>query len=959
MSPHSKTSKTVLLLIAFSLTVGTVAAQDANVTIEDEDKVIWEQSDDRVLNAKAACEDGDGNENTIESLAIMDSSRGTQILSIGEAKDRDSYDVELNISREEKLNNRPDDYELSLDCSTVSDAESFSVDSMDAELTDIFDGDDWYVGFDNTFGIEFSSENGKISSGEFTEVSVSVEGTDLSKERNQNLGESLNLAPNFDWDKIFEGSENSENITVTVEAFYSDEEGSAFQVADLSRDVKVNRWRISNVDVRPGDEITSSQFNQLSLTGDIYYEGVPVNRLDDDFGPDNFYFEETSSDNDGNQWFSGQLEDESTGTYSLRLGPTPSNLEEEMTVVFDSDLSDSSVEVADIRLRDIEEYVWNTKVLSPDQNAVEADFRIEYEDSYVNFTSTNGDFSEKIRPGKHNVKLEFPTSRLDLEEVSLNERNSGRNIIYDYLYYSDLDEVQSADTLEGIKPVNLAAYNFAYPLEEQGSMLEMRFNNEQIDSADAVKVFECTEWHFGDQECRSVEGWSEVESVTTVPASWRSTKYSTAKFNIDTHNWENEGEILQNAYIVGTSADLILNNEIDVRGTDAGRVETGGDVEVRGRIASENDNFVEGAEVDVSFHEGETEVESFDTVTTGSEGRFSVEGEAPSEPGNYTVRLEASAENYNDLETEFEDSLEVYIAEGIALDMEDRMDVVLGQETSAMIDIDNTGQTEMQDIQISFSGLNSDFYSVSRQSFSSIEAGETVTTEVTFDLPESYGVDDYPELEVEATAENEEGEQFEDDGSILAQLTYGSGEEASEQSETSDEEEESSSFSTDDVANMTGEFLESQSSLNIALGLILVFMMALVGAVKKKKQENADDRRRGDRPKVQRPSLQKPDEPQEDQESSDVDSQIDEIAGAFGEEADDESEKDEETAEDEPEDEELDEVIEAASEQDDEEDTGDTVEEESDEMSAGYACSVCGEEFDSESGRNLHEDVAH
>jgi hypothetical protein len=231
-------------------------------------------------------------------------------------------------------------------------------------------------------------------------------------------------------------------------------------------------------------------------------------------------------------------------------------------------------------------------------------------------------------------------------------------------------------------------------------------------------------------------------------------------------------------------------------------------------------------------------------------------------------------------------------------------------------------------------------------------------------------MDRYPALDIEVSAENSDGEVFTDEDSIQTQLTRSDSstgddtETADRQSEDPEDEESGSSFSTQDAVNMTGEFIESQSSLNIALGMILVFLMVIAGAISKKKDQT-DDRRA--RPQIQKPignsnngssqvkdltrgkdeEVQTGDEEVEEKETGseqekhdeddEFDSQIDEIAGAFGEEEEDS----EEVEEQEPEPEET------------------IAEELQEEEESHFACEVCGEKFDSESGRKLHESVMH
>lgn len=512
--------------------------------------------------------------------------------------------------------------------------------------------------------------------------------------------------------------------------------------------------------------------------------------------------------------------------------------------------------------------------------------------------------------------------------------------------------------LEAINPINMMAVKFGYPIDSEGHTASMKFNPSGVNT-DEIKVYRCSQWNFLGTEC--LGEWSEISGDLSINyQAWR------ANFDIEEPYRASNAEggaqnILMNAYIVGTSADLVLTNGVSISGTDGGRVETGGQVEVTGRVSSENENFVESAEVDIKFLEGSEEIHTFDTVETDSEGRFTASGDAPEDPGNYTVEVEADATNYDGFERTFEDRFETFIAEGIDLDVDETFDVTLGEEASMTFEVENTGQTDMESIDLSFSGLNSDFYSVSDSSFSSIDSGDSRTVEINFDIPETYGIESYPELDIDVSAENSEGQEFSSSESVQTQLSMPSRQGTDEQEESSeqtDETNDSSSFSSGDVAEMTGEFIESQSSLNIALGMILVFMMVVAGAISKKKDDQ-DDRR--SRPQVQKPfnksegSKVKKDltggSKQDQEEPDEVDNQIDEIADAFEESEEDQKETEEESTEDQGESEQD------KTEEDREEDSDS---EENDNVSeTGFVCEVCGENFDSESGRSLHQSVMH
>jgi len=430
----------------------------------------------------------------------------------------------------------------------------------------------------------------------------------------------------------------------------------------------------------------------------------------------------------------------------------------------------------------------------------------------------------------------------------------------------------------------------------------------------------------------------------------------------------------------GSSADLVLNGGLSISGPEDGTVATGSQIEVRGNINSENENAVEGADVEVSFHQGDTEISSLDTVQTDVTGGFSSTGKAPEEPGNYSVKVTADKENYNMMEKKFDNRFETVIEEGIAVRTGSTIQLSPGEDTTAEITVQNTGQTTMEDVSLSFEGMDSQYYSVSDVSFDEVLAGEEATSELTVSLPSDYcdgGCGDWPSLDVSAMATNPDGEEFEAETETLqVQISRtvgsqnGSEQTDSEQSVSETEQTNGSESrfteSVSDLENATGEFLASQSSLNMALGLIMVFMMVLAGAVKKQDEggsrttgSRGDRGGRGGRPRVQKPNVGgsnveqvNPDKDSEKEETDevdtvleqiesdehDVDSQIDAIAGSVV------AEEQEDTK-----------VIDV-----DDGDHQETVEQNTEEPTGSnekFVCEETGEEFDTKAALKLHRQI--
>ena len=737
---------------------------------------------------------------------------------------------------------------------------------------------------------------------------------------------------------------------------------------------------------RPPNLLDYSNINDLAYDVNIFEEGNDVNPTlyREDF--ELHIIESTNvnpievcqDDPDEQRWESTAIEG-AEGDYRLSLASIP-QLEDIRTYTFvtcldpkdDRSIGKGTV-IDSIRVRN--GLKLDGRVVDSENRGVRMEMNLDREGTVIPVnTAQDGTYYKEIDSsgpdssysvtmnffdrGMSSSDAEVTASGVDFAEKD-GENLAGDSESIKFQYWDNPPVEQKA-----IKPINMMAVKFAYPMADNGHEARMKFDPTDVNT-DNLKVYECNDWNFEGRTC--LGDWEMVDDFTINYQGWR------ANFPIDNpyvaeDTDDGDQNILMNAYIVGTSADLVLNGGLTVSGPQGGTVATGSEIRVEGNINSENENPVEGADVEVSFYQGDNEVSSLDEVQTDITGRFVAKGSAPDDPGNYSIKITADEDNYNKLEKKFDNRFETVIEEGIQVSADSTLEVNPGEDSSSEITVQNTGQTDMEDVTLSFDGMDSQYFSVSDASFDEIPAGEEVSTELTVSLSSDYcdgGCGDWPSLEISATATNPDGEEFEAETDTL-QIQISRSDTGDEESDPQDQQETSetddlsnnseSGFteSVSDLENATGEFLASQSSLNLALGLIMVFMMVLAGAVKKQDGGNGSRQSsrgsrdgRGGRPRVQKPNVggstvkqvdpeeEDPDEidnvvEQIESNDEDVDSQIDAIAGSF------EAEQDEHTK-----------VVEV----DDRKTQGPETGEET------FVCEETGEEFDTKAALKLHRQI--
>ncbi|MFP4038727.1 MAG: hypothetical protein ACLFTA_03010, partial [Candidatus Nanohaloarchaea archaeon] len=360
-------------------------------------------------------------------------------------------------------------------------------------------------------------------------------------------------------------------------------------------------------------------------------------------------------------------------------------------------------------------------------------------------------------------------------------------------------------------------------------------------------------------------------------------------------------------------------------------VSSGDEITVSGNVINDNTGDpVEDADVELDLNSEDNSVS--EDASTGEDGEFEVSINVE-DAGMYDVEFTAEKNPYESFEESQSEAIEVFYDTGLSVSSESSPEVTLGEDYDVEYSVENTGQASAEDIEFDVSGVDESDYELSPESIDSLDAGDSQDVVLTLNLDEDLRSPPTISFEASGVSDGEDVEAGPDTTSVsFSEDVDLEGEESSNDS-NSDSENSSDLGSTEDIARATGEFIESQSDMNLALGLILVFGVILAAAVRKRK-EGGDDRMNGRMNGMNRPAgngrVQKPDvSPQK------VDpGKVKEDSG--------EPSTDSEASEDKESDE--------SSEEEGEEESGDP---------DVFVCDSCGEEFDTESGLKLHRDALH
>ncbi|MFB6145051.1 MAG: hypothetical protein ABEJ99_00925 [Candidatus Nanohaloarchaea archaeon] len=657
------------------------------------------------------------------------------------------------------------------------------------------------------------------------------------------------------------------------------------------------------------------------------------------------------------------------GLYTLRLKKTPSDLPDDrkfdIGVVYDDPLysGNEPIEIASYTVFSdsalFRGYSWDSK-RQPVKTVFRSDGR-EFK------TDSEGWFFQRFDPGDYDFNITLSKNgqaTLNLNDVQITpETTKGRTKI-GYEYVNNPSEVSPP----GIRPIDLVSFRFLESFKERGSTVTINYDVTDFDPT-TVTVLACDNWNGGwntqsSPECLS--SWEKIEDTTFSPG-WSVTvpvvSYESSALS--------QERVMRSAYVIGTRSGLRLNGPLTVKAGATGRVKSGGEITFQGQLVAGGSTGVGGANITVSMLEDGSAVKKFTGKTDGS-GSFEISGNVPEEPGNYTLKLTANKPPYDSFSTTQDDEVWVFRERAIELTKKDsgRWKLEPGKETRKTVVVENTGQTAIEDITLEIAdseNFNTAYLSLVTTDLGTIEPGEKKEAVLVFDIPSSCpgsGCSEFSSsIDLEASGTGASSEL-----NVGPQISSG------EDTGTKDSDQENKtgdgmSFSASDVpgASATGQFLAAQSTLNIALGLMFVFLMVLAGALKNKDGDDRNVRRnvvRGSSGGSSRPGVQPPrvSPAHEDSEQLDSPKTVD-TNGGHQDESEEESR--EEPGEEESDDDRgkveklADSLTGSGDNSGDEETEQGSGEEESGDEGGKAECDVCGETFDTEAGVELHKQTAH
>lgn len=911
MGAGAQAAKTGILTVFLVLTLSTASA--ASLTVESE-KTQWLNSGVDIQGT-FACDSGQPN----VSINYQD----------GATYPVDASNGEFSLTEGAKGSLNPGEYTVNLECGEGDRTRTVNVNRMSLSITDIenrvYKGTEFQFTVTNTVeggsNIDFKDSNSNFEAwfmeyGDIDATVVSYNGNEADIEASV-----------------------PDNISSGTQRLKADLDYKDFTVEADNRDIQVRpSWSFNVSDVSPGGQLAYQNLDDLSFDVNVRNRDEPAGELTSE----DFYVTVTEEVNGSTETVYDRrnlmdAEYNSAGSYSLSMGSIP-----EMDLGrynFRVGLDrDGGVEIANFT---VSKYIlFSGEITNSANQPVNGEISVS-KDGFerVIDVDDNGRYSGQVLPGEYNFTLNFPDAQLSLEGVDL---KSSRSTVKDGKAVGTIryDEIPVGDVgrnMQGVTVSKALAIYFGYPYDE--ARISMNYDTTKV-SPSNLKVFECVGWNINGVSCYQGSEWESVG----VQSSWIHPTVGTVTFPVTPYQVTGSSKLL-NGFMVVKNTQMNLDS-VEI-GSD--RVETEGQLTVEGKVTTPSDDPISNADISIQVVDPNSgEVVSMRNVTSGGSGTFSGNVNVPSSTGQWDIRVEGERQPYSGFSEEVSGAFSTYIERSVSLDGPSTVSFVVGSESSSEFTIINDGQTPVNNVNLALSGFDRQWYSFSQNSWDTLSPGESVQATLNTELPNDYceeSCQEYKTVTVETTAEA--------DGKIndLVQIQAQIRQEPTGATNTSQNSENTNQTgsSLPDVGEMTGEFLQGRSNFNLALGMIMVFMLVLAAAVQKKK--DGDDRSRplsgmkgssgGSTSKAaSRPNRDEMRKSKPDVSNSGQTQEKDEASGdessEVKEEKETEDEKDEETEED-----------------------SEEVTEESGESDEVFECGTCGEEFDTESAKELHEKAIH
>lgn len=307
-------------------------------------------------------------------------------------------------------------------------------------------------------------------------------------------------------------------------------------------------------------------------------------------------------------------------------------------------------------------------------------------------TDSAGYYSGSLPPDTYDVQIIFLQSTLYLKGVSINNFNDPIKYFY-----------STEPLVPGIRNAGLFGYEIALTYYEAN--IEMNYDERNVFDETDLVIFKCSNWNSGRKVCN--DKWFEIGGdIDTVR--------NLVKVNINSLS----------AFVIGERKTINVNFNLDNQ-----KYYTGSTIKVRGLVKDLDGDTVSNATIKAYVKNTSINIETF----SDNNGVFSFELKAPEEEGNYNLALNIEKSPY----ISFNDSksFDVVKSRAITIVVPDTIKLKQGQNFTQEFSIVNIGQADLSNLNISLTGIPSNYYNMTNF-IEKLKENEEGKTYIYFSIPE-------------------------------------------------------------------------------------------------------------------------------------------------------------------------------------------------------------------------------
>lgn len=301
----------------------------------------------------------------------------------------------------------------------------------------------------------------------------------------------------------------------------------------------------------------------------------------------------------------------------------------------------------------------------------------------------NGEYSLRLPPGEYDLTIENmgDLRKLSFDDFDMYEHTST------FMRYDDIEDYVSMPRMRIASALAVEVYRYFL-----NALMEIKYDASKVGNEEDLHIYTCENWNFDGRVCSS--GWKEITGRTDEGSNI--VEISTDHFS---------------AFIIAEEEGMMIEASINKEEYFMGE-----DIDLLGTVRTEGGTNIPDASVKIEMGADSR------VLKTNSQGVFSAKLYAPMEIGEFDISLESNLSLTEKLEETLDFS--TYAKDELSLLLPLEAEISSGEENHVTLTVLNSGQSDLNNLTVSVSGVPEEWLDYSPVSFSSLESGDSENIDI-------------------------------------------------------------------------------------------------------------------------------------------------------------------------------------------------------------------------------------